>query len=1406
MKVVDFDGDSRKGIMVRNIDNSIIYQYSASMESFVEIYNSTSFPLINDRVFYGDFNGDKKTDILTWNNGWSLRFSTGTGFEVSPITPSLTNTDPEASSSDYNYYISDINGDSKDDIIEMHLTGSNSSVKIFYSVGNGTFITEDNNYSKSSINQDYITFKDFNGDGRQDMFYYDYSSAANTVSICFFGKDEMKHFVSCISNGMNSKTWISYSRLNRSSDFYTDSLATTFPVTVYNGPYYAVETTKVKDANGVADLLTHYSYSDLCLHKQGKGSLGFKKVITANDVRDSLFTWREYNYDPTYFFIFPSKTSVWYKYKSFTFSEAENTFATIGFGNNIIFPYLSQTISTDMEKGTSVTASFGYDNYGNMTSQSTVYRSGSTVESTKTVANIFDHFGNYGIPNKLISTTSTSVYGTEPQYSRTASYNYDNYGGLITEITDPSTTSTVTKTYSSFNSYGLPTQITLSASSLASRTSLIEYDSKSRFIQKITNPLSHFISKVYEPGTGNLLSETNLDGNVTAYQYDGLGRSTKTITSQGNEIDTQISWDGIYAGGESSVYFVNTTTPKPGKPDLKTYFDVQGRKLMTATVGYDGLSQITQTWTYSANGSLSGYSLPYKSGENVKSGIYKYDFNGRVISEDLDGEVTTTVYNGKTVRVTDPAGKIKTTEFNSLGNPVAVTENDNNIINYTYHSNGQVKSITSSGTSIIYGYDNFGRKNLENNPNSGAASYVYNAYGELISQTDAKNNSFTFQYDQLGRITNKSTPEGSTVFEYVTSGPGIEQPKIITGPGNIIQSYSYTQSGQVSASTESMSDIILTTNYEYDSWGNNTKIIYPSGIRITNVYTDNGYFSEIKKDGNTIWKLNEMNSKGQPVHSVFGSSVLTTDYSYDTKGYLSGIKTGSNEQSFSFNPKTGNLSSRGYGSLSESFAYDNMDRLTTITRQDTPLSISYVGNGNIATKHDAGTYGYDPGKTNTVTSIKSNPNTISHIQQDVTYTSSNMTNTVTEGSNNITYTYGPDNKRIKSILSYNGTVKTKYYTSGFEREIINSSTRDLNYIYSPYGLVAIIIKQDAIETKYWVETDHLGSLIGLYNESGSIVERYSYDAWGRRRDFNTWTPLTLPVTTITDRGFTGHEHLDAFGLINMNGRMYDPVLGRFLGVDPIIQDAGNSQTLNGYSYCLNNPLRYIDPTGYMQVDELLRLMSEGGYNHWNVETGYSNVSDADVIADYVSSYGLPEGSGFSGPGSPYALPEVTVSAKAPEKNVNNQDNRGAMETVYKVANFLNEFNPIANLWDVVAYAFSGNDRFGNNMSLGQGMLKAATVIPVGKVGNISVRTLQLTGRARTAEQGLMLGERFLGNGYNEIAPGVFRSADGLKQFRMTNSDLLGKGFNDIPHIHFERYYPFNLNTPYVNWHVPLINP
>ena len=107
--------------------------------------------------------------------------------------------------------------------------------------------------------------------------------------------------------------------------------------------------------------------------------------------------------------------------------------------------------------------------------------------------------------------------------------------------------------------------------------------------------------------------------------------------------------------------------------------------------------------------------------------------------------------------------------------------------------------------------------------------------------------------------------------------------------------------------------------------------------------------------------------------------------------------------------------------------------------------------------------------------------------------------------------------------------------------------------------------------------DHQGSLNATV--TGGAVSHYNFDAWGRRRD-----PQTLSYDNVTaslDRGYTMHEHYDDLGLINMNGRLYDPLVGRMLSPDIVIQDEQNSQAYNRYSYCFNNPLRFTDPSGYV---------------------------------------------------------------------------------------------------------------------------------------------------------------------------------------------------------------------------------
>jgi len=125
--------------------------------------------------------------------------------------------------------------------------------------------------------------------------------------------------------------------------------------------------------------------------------------------------------------------------------------------------------------------------------------------------------------------------------------------------------------------------------------------------------------------------------------------------------------------------------------------------------------------------------------------------------------------------------------------------------------------------------------------------------------------------------------------------------------------------------------------------------------------------------------------------------------------------------------------------------------------------------------------------------------------------------------------------------------------------------------------------------KFYV-LDHLGSVTAVSNDSGHVhdvacagvdADVMSYDAWGARRDPNGGsTPASAFALNAGHRGFTSQEAIPDVGLVNMNGRIYDPLLGRMLSPDSTVQFEANLQSYNRYSYVLNNPLRYTDPIGH----------------------------------------------------------------------------------------------------------------------------------------------------------------------------------------------------------------------------------
>ncbi|HJT99334.1 MAG TPA: RHS repeat-associated core domain-containing protein, partial [Rhodanobacteraceae bacterium] len=158
----------------------------------------------------------------------------------------------------------------------------------------------------------------------------------------------------------------------------------------------------------------------------------------------------------------------------------------------------------------------------------------------------------------------------------------------------------------------------------------------------------------------------------------------------------------------------------------------------------------------------------------------------------------------------------------------------------------------------------------------------------------------------------------------------------------------------------------------------------------------------------------------------------------------------------------------------------------------------------------------------------------------------------------------------------------------YEKHRLGKSTRHVFHIVGAddpvadvtYTELATPTKLGATTTAYPL-TDALGTTLGVADEHGTVLENDYYDSWGRRT-----TPDGMPIAKPTlfqslfGAGFTSHDHDDDLGLINMKGRLYDPVLGRFLSADPIVGNAAFSQSWNAYSYVNNSPINFIDPSGF----------------------------------------------------------------------------------------------------------------------------------------------------------------------------------------------------------------------------------
>ena len=279
--------------------------------------------------------------------------------------------------------------------------------------------------------------------------------------------------------------------------------------------------------------------------------------------------------------------------------------------------------------------------------------------------------------------------------------------------------------------------------------------------------------------------------------------------------------------------------------------------------------------------------------------------------------------------------------------------------------------------------------------------------------------------------------------------------------------------------------------------------------------------------------------------------------------------------------------------LLETFHYDKMNRLTDIYLGNTHSQIVYDPLGRMTSKQAdgqtvfanadfTGTPG-QPARPHAMKSAETTDGVFPTASQTVTYTSFDKVKAIVEDGNGLVYTYGYDQQRIRAYETFGDRTINKVYVGACEyvTEYVGNdiTTKTLTYLVGPYGVFAVVERQNNEESIHYILKDHLGSWTTITDSEGNVEQELSFDAWGNLRNPATWSG-SYSGTPMFDRGFTGHEHMTAFGLINMNGRCYDPLTSHFLSVDAYVQDPASAQAFNRYAYCNYNPLRYTDPTGW----------------------------------------------------------------------------------------------------------------------------------------------------------------------------------------------------------------------------------
>ena len=1162
---------------------------------------------------FADFNGDGKMDYMWIPNGqqfWNVAYSTGNGFNiVERAIPVSVNGYLSHHGSGQYMQNGDFNGDGKMDY--MWIPNGQQFWNVAYSTGNGFSIVDHaipvsvNGYLSHHSAAQYMRFADFNGDGKMD---YMWIPNGQQFWLTAYSKPNAMQIIS-IAPGLSYDTKIIYKPITNNT-IYSNNSGAIFPYIDIQLPIYAVASVYSFDGLG-GTYITNYTYAGAKVHLTGGGFLGFRQV-TATDAQTGIATTTTFNQTYPYQGLplsVEKRTS-----SNVLLNSAQNTWQNTllasggAYHRSDLVGTVEQSWDLNGAALPRTQTSTTYDGYGNATKVVVAtddgYTSAGPVSpygNVKTTTNTYSNDTTNWFLGRLTRASVTSTLPTGATATRTSAFAYEAGSGLLTqEIIEPDFASLKLTTSYTLDTFGNRVAVTVSGADIATRTSSTTYDVLGRFALSSINALGHKETRTFEPGFGNPVSLTGPNGLTTYWAYDGFGRKLQENRADG----TQSSFSYNFCASNcpaNGIYY--TTSTSSGAPASTVYYDSLNRELRKSTVGFDGrVASVDKL--YNNLGQVTATSRPYFSGEAVSWTQFQYDLLGRTVKViEADGGVTQSSFNGLTVSVTNPLGRTTTQVKNGLGQVVKTVDALNNAMLFNFDPFGNpLKTIDPKGNAVSLRYDLRGRKIGMSDPDMGAWSYGYDVLGEMRWQKNAKGQITYINYDPLGRVVKRQEADLTSVWIWDTVAKGIGKLAAESTSNGFARSYAYDNFGRLAQTTTSISGAgSYYQATQYDNLGRVSRFIQPTGLSTFNVYNAYGYLAEVR-DGTTqnpYWQAQTVDASGRIIVERLGNN-LYTQHSFDGMGRPTYIGTGKfgvtpDIQNLHLNhDQNGNLISRDdYATQrGDSFVYDELDRLTVdLGPNGKILNYQYDQLGNISFKTDVGSYFYGA-KPHAVNRISGNINatlqydangnqTMGLNNRTVAYTSFDMASKIVLGITTVTFDYDANHARFRQTGPNGMTVylNPRMDLGGHFEQTVGGESR--HTVYAAGKAIAEVVTNGGYKQTRYFHTDHLGSIDAVTDDNAVVLARYAFDPFGAR------TPLYGNFGA-TRHGFTGHEELPEVGLIHMNGRVYDPTLGRFLSADPSIQAPENLQDYNRYSYVLNNPLVFTDPSGYSWFSKFMK--------------------------------------------------------------------------------------------------------------------------------------------------------------------------------------------------------------------------